>query len=229
MLPINYEIHCKACHPLTFDPQHAEKVTPHHVQPDQLKEFLTKTFTAEYLSRDPKLLERPIPARRPLPGKTTLVEGPGEEKARRYIEDKVTAAERILYAKTTCGECHEYEGADAAMPQRIVPTAVPEIWFQHAWFDHGAHRAMTCESCHQNAKESTTHADVLLPDMQNCLQCHSPASRSEGRPLGGTRYDCTECHRYHHADGTGTLQGPGAKARAPREKFHRAQDFLSGE
>jgi len=229
LLSINYEVHCKACHPLTFDPQRPELAAPHRLQPDQLKEFLWNTYAGEYLSNNPKLLERPIPVRRPLPGKMPGVQGPEEEKARQFIQDKVVTAQRILYTgKKTCGECHYYEKTAALFPEKTVLTDVPEIWFAHAKFDHGAHRALRCQSCHEGAEASARHTDVLIPGIENCLGCHGPAKRNGGGAQGGARFDCTECHRYHHADGTGVFQGLGAKARAPEKKFERVEDFLSG-
>jgi hypothetical protein len=224
MLPVSYEIHCQTCHPLTFDPQRPELAVPHRVQPDKIKEFLQQTYTAEYLSQNPRLLERPVPSRRPLPGKTAPVEGPAEEKARRYIEDKVSVAERILYAgKTTCGECHYYEKKDGLVPQSIRATEVPEIWFAHARFDHRAHRAVSCQACHEQAETSIVHTDVLIPRLAKCLECHDATKNGSA-----ARSDCTECHRYHNGDGIGVYQGPGAEARAPRLKFERSEDFLSG-
>jgi hypothetical protein len=230
MLPINYDTHCKACHPLTFDLQRPELAAPHREQPEKLKGFLWNTYAAGYLAGNPKLLEQPIAVRRPLPGKMPGVEGPDEVKARQLIQDKVVSAQRILYTgKKTCGECHYYEKSAALFPEKTVPTEVPEIWFTHAKFDHSAHRAMRCQNCHQAAEASARHTDVLVPGIENCLACHGPATRSSGATRGGARFDCTECHRYHYGDGTGVFQGLGAKARAPEQKFERVEDFLSGK
>ena len=39
MLPIRYENHCQACHPLTFDPEHLDLSAPHGVQPEIVDAF----------------------------------------------------------------------------------------------------------------------------------------------------------------------------------------------
>ena len=108
---------------------------------------------------------------------------------------------------------------------RIEPSNIPDVWFRQARFDHAAHRAMNCAECHAKASVSVVHTDVLLPGIDNCLQCHAPRSGSGAAAKGGVRFACVECHSYHHGDGP--LQGLGAGARNPRQRL-TAQDFLSG-
>jgi hypothetical protein len=227
MLPITYEIQCKACHPLTFDAGKPEWSVPHRLQPPQVKEFLRSAYAAQFLSENPKILDQPLLTRRPLPGKVT---GEIEKTARTYRDDKVAKAEKIIFGgKTTCAECHAYEPAGAALPQRIVPPAVPDVWFKHARFDHRAHRAVDCLQCHGQATVSTESADVLIPGIDKCLECHGPARGSGTSARGGARYDCTECHRYHNGDGaTAPLQGFGARERGSKQPGTIGQ-FLSGK
>jgi hypothetical protein len=40
---------------------------------------------------------------------------------------------------------------------------VPDLWLEHARFDHAAHRALECLACHQAARGSTTNRDLLNP------------------------------------------------------------------
>ena len=54
---------------------------------------------------------------------------------------------------------------------------------------HGVHRALTCVECHAKASKSTDTADVLLPEIRVCRECH--------RTDGGARTACVECHLYH--------------------------------
>jgi hypothetical protein len=110
-----------------------------------------------------------------------------------------------------------------------VPVNVPVIWFQHARFDHGAHRAVDCATCHDVVEQSRDHHDVLLPGISTCLKCHGPAPSSlTGPASGGAGSGCTECHRYHNGDQP--LQGLGASARGVSsherlsvERFQRGQ------
>jgi hypothetical protein len=234
-----YENHCRGCHPLTFDPRLKDLAMPHRLQPGAIKEFLWKTYAAQYLSKNPKLLERSMPSRLPIPGKTDNVAGVDEDTARKRIDAQVADAEKILYqGKQTCGECHHYEEQHGQIKSmRIVPTNVPGFWFKHARFDHTKHRAVDCRLCHDrayasnadqspNTRASRVSEDLLIPGMTTCLQCHSPLRTTAGAAQGGARFDCTECHRYHGGDSPS--HGAGSQELAPRRKYESLQDFLKG-
>lgn len=236
MLPVSYEAHCKACHPLTFDPQvkgdtGRPLAVPHRLQPDEVRAFLWGAYGTHFLKTNPSLQQRlqallkegPRPTV-PLPGKL----GKEEEAARNQIgreaheaslflfKDHVRRGENYLFlGKTTCGECHTYEPEDGP-PRTVVPPNVREVWFEHARFNHAAHRAVDCKSCHAGAEGSASAKDVLVPGIENCKQCHSPRRQTEHGPVGGVRHDCVECHSYHNGDRP--LQGPGAAKRDPERK-----------
>ena len=63
-------------------------------------------------------------------------------------------------------------------------------WMPHARFDHDAHGAFSCVSCHPKALTGTEASDILLPGMDTCKRCHAPgAGHADSR--------CSECHTYH--------------------------------
>jgi predicted CXXCH cytochrome family protein len=235
MLPINYEAHCSACHPLSFDAASPDAKIPHRLQPTEVHRFLWGAYV-ERLVQEQKQRARPNDYR-PLPGKAL---GDEEDKARKQIDaearsvetflyqDQVQRTERYLYSgKTTCGLCHEYAGADAQhRPTAIVPSAIPEVWFPHASFSHQAHRAVACLECHAAASNSEKNTDVLLPDVDNCKRCHGPRAVRAGRVSGGVRFDCVTCHRYHGGDAP--LHGSGAPARGVPRRM-AIDDLLSGQ
>jgi len=178
---------------------------------------------------------------RPFPGKDMSVE---EKMAREEIQKKTVSMEKLLYraevrgaekatflGKRTCGECDYFEPRNGdGMPKRVLPTAVPAAWLKHALFNHAAHRAVACGSCHERAeanhpRASMTSADVMLPGIDNCRQCHSPQTRVSGGVRGGARFDCVECHRYHNGDSP--LQGIGAKSRGVPGPQRDLERFLS--
>ncbi|HLJ96454.1 MAG TPA: hypothetical protein VKU02_24995 [Gemmataceae bacterium] len=235
MLPIRYENHCRACHPLTFDPKSPDLTIPHGLQPRQVHDFLWGAYAEEELGKQERDLPKPM--RRPLPGMNATEAPPGMRKEidaklagkmeAFLYRDKVEDADRkVFLGKQTCGECHVSERSGAQIvPNRIVPPQVPEVWFKHAVFDHAAHRALDCLACHAQAKTSAVSADVLLPNMDTCLQCHSPQTRRDGKIQGGARFDCTECHRYHH--GENPLQGIGTVKRGVTVK-RNIEEFLQG-
>ncbi|HEX8200361.1 MAG TPA: cytochrome c3 family protein, partial [Isosphaeraceae bacterium] len=144
-------------------------------------------------------------------------------------------AEQSLYeGNQTCTECHLYDQPPDRVRLRkgqapefkVLGPGVPSVWFPHAAFDHSAHRAVTCQQCHPQAYETDAKKsksdDVMLPSIDTCRQCHAPAQRVAGTPRGGARFDCVECHRYHHGDrpeqGVGAL-AQGALQRVGLENF----------
>lgn len=127
------------------------------------------------------------PAARRRPG-APAGETPAPERAP-GVPAAVAAAERELFeGRTGCRYCHTLEGGEGGLP-RVVPPRMPDRWLLHSRFDHRAHRALTCLACHGQAATSVETADVLVPRIQTCRECH--------RPAGGARSDCVECHVYH--------------------------------
>ena len=233
--PITFENDCRACHTLTFDPGMKNVEVPHGVQPDLVIDFLKRTYAAQILSDQPKLLEVYVPATR-LPGKSPI-----PSRAQKALDDAVTKASAFLFPvddpgqtdqnRNNCLECHYY-GKESlkGIPSSVEPTNVPEIWFRHASFDHTAHRAVSCRDCHAgsygmsadgkttNPKGSISARDYLIPSIDNCAECHAPTQErgwfgtAPTSLSGGASFDCTECHRYHNGDRT--FQG----ARCPGER-----------
>ena len=240
-LPVNYETQCRACHTQTFDPRPDLKdlEVPHGVQPDQVVAFLKRVYSEQAIGDDPSVLNRKVSAI-PLPGKR-----PDDSTAGKLLDESVTKATKFLFEnRTSCLECHTVETDAKGLPTKVEPTKVPDIWFKHAAFDHTAHRGVSCRDCHPRSyaleadgktpsKEASVVAtDVLIPAIDNCVQCHAPAKKEAGMvcrsvssTTGGASFDCTECHRYHNGDNP--LQGPGASAQdADRERS--IAEFLTG-
>jgi predicted CXXCH cytochrome family protein len=244
MLPITYDNQCKACHPLTVEPatKGSKPLTvPHRMEPDALRDFLVNAYVGRYIAGSgAALLDAPLPKRtRPGEAPEPVKPSPEQEKAKTAIAEQVLNAEKILYlGKQTCGECHYYTAppgdglrVDARPSFKIEPPQVPSVWFTHAKFNHVSHKALDCKACHARAypddpQASTVAADVMIPGIDNCIQCHAPSSDSGGKPQGGVRFGCTECHSYHHGDAAPA--GLGAAARKPQRTL-TIQEFLSGK
>ena len=242
-LPMTFEVQCRACHSLSFDPRTPELEVPHGVQPDQVVAFVKRAVAAQVLSDDPKLLDVFVPAAR-IPGKAPALATATNRrdealgKALTYLFpaqlDPASTGGKTSNANN-CLECHHYgPERSEGYPTRVEATKVPEIWFTHASFDHSSHRGVDCRECHAgsyalerdgktiNPTASKTSADVLLPAIDNCVQCHAPAQSqgiggwfaqagsSSGGGGGGAGFACTECHKYHNGDRP--LQGYAAKA-----------------
>jgi hypothetical protein len=231
-LPITYENHCQGCHALealSVKGEAAKITVPHRLQAPALKKFLENTFLAEAARGDIGFLERKLV--RPLPGKKLqpLVE---DEKVRTQVQTQLGNAAKLMLRETSrnsCMECHELQGSLPEDPwlAKIAPTNVPQVWFKGARFDHKAHRAFDCQSCHDRAATSEKNTDVLIATMDNCVQCHAPrGTDAAGKASGGVDAHCTTCHVYHHRQEP--FAGLGSRARAPRHPGSFA-DFLNGK
>jgi hypothetical protein len=113
----------------------------------------------------------------------------------------------------------------------IAPTNIPLLWFRHARFDHAAHRGVSCRECHagafaDTATASNSSADILIPKIDNCVQCHAPASQLAVPVAQGAGTHCTECHRYHGGDDP--LRGRSAQQRTQLDQSHNVRNFLQG-
>jgi hypothetical protein len=204
MGPINYAKHCAGCHPLPFDTHFADSVP--HETPEKVHAFVVKKLT-EYIAAHPEALREPVSTvmlpTRPIPVSPRVYSPPQE-----WIQAKAAEDEQLLWGKT-CKQCHAVNFATPAasspatesapaQPTHAQTAAIPAVaksnitprWFQHAVFDHDQHRLVTCESCHTRARTSQETADVLLPSIKTCQDCHhSGADGAEAR--------CFECHIYH--------------------------------
>src|SRR5262249_26750926 len=144
---------------------------PHHLQPADVNRYLWGAFTA--LEKPPESPDLKLSdGDWPMPGKNL-----SREALRKKIQGKVKAVEGDLFAtgevykakkfvfegKATCGLCHQYErDPTSAEPLKIRLPNVPQAWYPHSKFNHRAHRAMDCISCHTKAEESKVSRDVLI-------------------------------------------------------------------
>jgi hypothetical protein len=250
-LPIVYENHCAACHPLIYDPVKAPKISdpalvrlpdaetiPHRLSGERMQAFLEGAYAEKLLQQDPKLLTSRIPVS-PLPA---VESRPEFTTIGAQVQKKVHETARFLGQR--CAECHELDpnptrqaASSDAMPLwlTILPTNVPQIWMPKARFNHLPHRAFNCQECHpitdaaahSAAGNPTSWRDdqrVFLPDWAVCVKCHAPRTETGTK---GARFDCVECHAYHNLDhpyaGTGSLmQDAGSRFDQTFSDFIRA-------
>jgi hypothetical protein len=238
MQPVVYENHCAGCHPLRATLPGARAGTtetlavPHRWPPARLREFLEGRLAGA--AARPDLPDRPV-----RPGQPPDADG---GTPRQRAQSRVAAAERDLYASDKgCVLCHDFtpppETVAPGQWQKlaVIPTQVPDVWLEGARFRHAPHRLLDCRACHANAyaldpdgspnpQASAASADVLLPGIATCRDCHGPARATADGRRGGARSDCVECHTYHNGDHP--RQGKGAAARAPALK-RSLHDFLN--
>ena len=89
-----------------------------------------------------------------------------------------------------CGECHVAAGGRGSL--EVMPVTQQSRYFLHGWFDHEDHKQEQCTSCHA-AETSDSAADLLLPGIAQCRDCHQGESATQAEVPSG----CAMCHSYH--------------------------------
>jgi hypothetical protein len=214
MLPIRFDKHCGACHPLLVTVktpggapelrQAAEKFAREPVRHPQSGETartvraLLRELYLDFARRFPAALAPGARAEpeRPLPG--SWRGRPVSDKELNWLQGQVNHGERLLFdGPGGCRRCHEEKAGPAGrsdgLPDFVKPD-IPMRWFNHSVFNHEAHRMLTCTECHPGnpawkSEDSKAKLDMLLPKLADCRRCHGNAP--------GARADCAECHTYH--------------------------------
>lgn len=186
MLSINYDLHCRGCHQMKLygngsGTEDESLRIPHRVQPDELKNWLTRYYndvdrrTPQGLGAEGAAANKGTedldaigrrrvdrPDRRPaaVTEADRLLETRVRERVARDVAQdlKYLFAERALKGSgDSCIKCHELstEWVDGTWPKAIEPTSIPAVWFEHARFNHASHRALGCRECHPDPKPAS--------------------------------------------------------------------------
>jgi hypothetical protein len=207
--PISYENHCARCHALTapligdfaaeLKPAAATlaKVPLPHKEPAVVRAVLRDRLVdfAQQHRIAPGKGAPGVP--RPLPWK------PVTEEQWSWASEQAKKTEGVLFMNKQwskvepfagCSHCHIERERVGGLPV-YLKTEIPARWHPHSVFSHGSHRSMACADCHdRNAAkikvaDSQSAADILMPTLQTCQECHIGQ--------GGARNTCALCHRYH--------------------------------
>ena len=219
---------------------------PHGLQPDQLHGIVTQAAAARAIADGDEPSQLAPKDRRAMPGRSGEQAQRTHDLPETIRQTTADLERILFANHQTCYECHHYEseptpelecrkpdgplppvvfgdGEPPALkvdgvlrPLRVVTPRVPQVWLDRGRFDHSAHTAVSCRSCHEAAFPDAPNAscmsrDVLIPNVKSCQTCHAPASRSpDGGRIGGVDHSCTECHGYHNGDAP--HQGRGSSA-----------------
>ncbi len=224
MKPIEFDRHCQQCHRLQLPlkllsddipdvlktPVRAfQKAPVMHPAKGQTASMVRAATRERYLKFAQenagvlKLPSMPFEDWQVLPGLQRRGE-PATQGQMDWVNDQWKQAEALFFDKTGgCAHCHagsakKERGADG-LPDFGQPR-IPRRWFEHAIFDHQAHRLLQCTACHEGATTSENRKDVLMPKLASCQACHQART-------GFARADCLECHQFHHHDGSEAWQG----------------------
>lgn len=199
MLPVDMNDHCADCHRLDFDPDLPTRVLPHG-QPDEVIAVINDFYAAKALREGSpeavQVVEQAAQRRRP--GGETAGQAPSPAPAPpvdQVAEARFVSEETLsrVFGDQVCGVCHETvppEESDAGKWE-VKPVHVAAVWMPKAVFDHDAHTTSACTDCH-DARPSETSADVLMPAVDSCRDCHLGQEADSGLPS-----TCIMCHAYH--------------------------------
>lgn len=203
MQPITYEANCQVCHALEVpSASNIGPVAIAHGDPELVAGAVRRAFDRFLVQNGGKLPKRRIPNPNyvePLPGMPATEPEFLEQDDARSTEDwaRENTAQTLagfFHPKGTprgaCIKCHFVEDVKGGDAVKIEEPAVPQVWFKHATFNHETHRVLGCTECHTGVFKSQATADVNLPKIKTCMECHAPS--------GGAQTDCVTCHLYHN-------------------------------
>jgi predicted CXXCH cytochrome family protein len=203
---------CRACHELNFDPFDPDIELPHGntratfeaMEAHFIREFTDPVLRAERVQQKP----------RRLPGKrmsAASCEGDGLSCGRQEAEREAA----YQFADTGCVTCHEVSDSEASAAidrWTIHPVKLTLDWYSQSRFDHSSHLSVdgatgdeVCQTCH-DAAASESGRDVLIPGLDNCVECHGTQARRAPS-------ECIACHQLHR-DGAPTVAVTRAEVRS---------------
>jgi predicted CXXCH cytochrome family protein len=231
MLPIRYEQHCKACHPLdlnlpkTRDPDAPAKEEPALLVPHGLNKREIDEFLAGISAKQNSDLPPPrFPDKIKIPGKSLS----GEQK--KEIEKLAMNTAQLTAWKAKidgvlCAKCHLTElrpaagSSDEQFEQAVgfAPPKIPARWLKHGQFDHRAHRGWAdCRMCHKDVDPSKELATTLHADPEHEYEHLLKPPPDDQKVLIPKIEMCVQCHAPAHS-----LTNVKAAARFDCAECHR--------
>jgi hypothetical protein len=210
-LPVNFEKHCQACHPIGVNIKSREGIEfeiklPHRKKLEDFNETLRDRVVRVFLLDKEKRAEPKLPPRfdRPLapldPKGKEAVDALFEEAKKqlnRSIDDVTNRANlAVKTSGSTCQKCHfvTERKENNTVEYDVKPGNTPAIWFEHSKFSHVGHRAMQCSECHQNMGQVPQYkADGSL--IWNDPEKWNSTPQNKPDPIGIVGIvECQKCH-----------------------------------
>jgi hypothetical protein len=194
MLPISMEAHCSRCHSLQFD-EHDPATAVAHGDVTRVFETLQAHFIRTYLNSPTPPDQRASPGARRPGGEREVMTRDEQRRARDWADQQSLLIARELLEKRVCVECHRITrvpGATGFAQWQVEPVRITQDWMPLAQFSHASHTTTACTTCHTKAAASKASADVLMPVIGVCRQCHG--GTADTTKLAS---DCGMCHTFH--------------------------------
>lgn len=183
--PIEMERDCGGCHSLDFARSGGVIRTLRHGSPEQVVADLRDFYRAGGTGTASSMGER---------------QRPGSGRLARFgtsVEGRIRA---VFSEGGACYDCHMVEAPanPRSLDFRIRPVKLADRFMSRAWFDHRDHdtKLTACGTCHA-AATSDQAADLLLPGIGVCRDCHVGAHREDNKIAS----PCASCHTYHESPG----------------------------
>lgn len=173
-LPIQFSVHCQACHSLQTihplpdkDNKPRNMNIPHHLQPAELEKYLRDVLSADLLAQETPSDPKNRTVRR-LDNNDQISQAL-RQKIHSKVDELIAKVEKTIYDEPTeeirakqrlggsnCMHCHLSAPSGFEEPVRvgskrlpIIPPRVPTVWNAKARFNHISHRAVSCIDCHE--------------------------------------------------------------------------------
>jgi len=214
-IPVSMAKTCSSCHELNFDPQAPNRQLPHGKPIEAMmiiEDYFThKAFDPPPVNQHTALRRIPDFARDPSRDQEldACTKGP-KECSRLRIDAEI----ENQFARRGCVSCHvvvDTQAKDVHERYQVTPVRLGFDYFPEVRFSHKSHRIQgkltgdaACESCHA-ARRSKQSRDLLVPDIDNCLDCHrdkhsrdtTPVKNDERKITEKIALQCVSCHLYH--------------------------------
>ena len=194
--PIKMETRCASCHKLEFDPATPDRTVPHG-KPAEVVQALIDHYSGRFLGG---YSDRHAAADSSRTVVLPSLEATPSARARMLgnARERALAVAKDVFERRMCADCHVVDRVDLE-EWRVQPVKLTQAWMPAANFDHAAHgTSLTpCSTCH-SAEKSKEAADVLMPGIKVCRDCHAGGD-SGGERTGKLASTCTSCHGFHGA------------------------------
>jgi predicted CXXCH cytochrome family protein len=196
-VPVSMQRSCASCHELTFDPGAPDRQLPHGRPRDAIL-LIQDYFARKAVDPTPSA---PVVQRRRLPDQQVIEETPCAGPAFACAMRRAQTEIENQFKTRGCASCHnvtDSHGSDLLERFQVLPVRLTRDYFPDVYFSHRLHSVQkdksgdeACLACHA-VKKSTSSADVFVPDLPKCLDCHSERLTADRVTL-----QCSSCHSYH--------------------------------
>ncbi len=226
--PVTMKDHCQSCHSLEFEPKVTTRQVPHGNVGDVLT-TLNEFYAQAALADTPIDVVVEAGIRRP----GEHMSETRRQAALAWAADKAGKIARDLFEVRVCFLCHEITpdaaatavAGDLPASWKIAPIAVTQHWLPKSRFPHSQHDTFECAKCHAVAT-SKTSADIAIPDLKNCRECHGGSEPARDKARG----TCETCHGFHtgsHKAGVPAIV-PGSNLPRPAPQQSTAGTAIGG-